>query len=231
MRSALGPLANGRTGRTVPDTSGFEDAQGKSRRRGACHSPRRGPPRRSESRARAWTASTFRSDMANGSSSTWLAKWAGFGVCRFRCGRTPPSPAGKMRLASLRALFSAVSRATGTSRHGGQTILGNDSSFDARRARDRRVRRCFGIRSPRIGSFAYSIPAFDLCGAGIDHGGHIERYELAGTVNGIEAAASIDASTRPIHVHTTQISSWQCLNVWPRKRHCRHDDLTIEFAI
>ena len=42
-RSALGPLAYGRTGRTVPGTSGFEDAQGKSRRRRACHSPRRGP--------------------------------------------------------------------------------------------------------------------------------------------------------------------------------------------
>jgi ribonuclease HI len=53
-----------------------------------------------------------------------------------------------------------------------------------------------------IGSWAYSIPSFDLCGAGIDHGGHIERYELAGAVNGIEAVASIDASTRTIHVHT-----------------------------
>ena len=53
-----------------------------------------------------------------------------------------------------------------------------------------------------IGSFAYNIPAFDLCGTGIDHGRHIERYELAGAVVGIEAAASIDASTRPIHVHT-----------------------------
>ena len=53
-----------------------------------------------------------------------------------------------------------------------------------------------------IGSWAYSIPAFDVSGAGIDHGGHIERYELAGAVSGIEAAASIDASTRPIHVHT-----------------------------
>ena len=53
-----------------------------------------------------------------------------------------------------------------------------------------------------IGSWAYSIPAFDVSGVGIDHGGHIERYELAGAVGGIEAAASIDASTRPIHVHT-----------------------------
>ena len=47
-----------------------------------------------------------------------------------------------------------------------------------------------------IGSWAYSIPTFDVCGAGIDHGGHIERYELAGVVSGIEAAANIDASTR-----------------------------------
>jgi len=39
-------------------------------------------------------------------------------------------------------------------------------------------------------------------GAGIDYGGHIERYELAGTVNGIEAATSIDTSRRPIHDHT-----------------------------
>jgi ribonuclease HI len=53
-----------------------------------------------------------------------------------------------------------------------------------------------------IGSWAYSIPAFDVCGAGIDSGGHIERYELAGAVSGIEAAASIDGSNRPIHVHT-----------------------------
>ena len=53
-----------------------------------------------------------------------------------------------------------------------------------------------------IGSWAYSIPTFDVCGAGIDNGGHIERYELAGAVSGIEAAASIDGSTRPIHVHT-----------------------------
>ena len=45
-----------------------------------------------------------------------------------------------------------------------------------------------------IGSWTYSIPAFDVCGTGIDHGGHIERYELAGAVSGIEAAASIDAS-------------------------------------
>jgi hypothetical protein len=53
-----------------------------------------------------------------------------------------------------------------------------------------------------IGSWAYIIPTFDVCGAGIDNGGHIERYELAGAVSGIEAAARIDASTRPIHVHT-----------------------------
>ena len=53
-----------------------------------------------------------------------------------------------------------------------------------------------------IGSWAYNIPTFEVCGAGIDKGGHIERYELAGAVSGIEAAASIDASVRPIHVHT-----------------------------
>jgi ribonuclease HI len=53
-----------------------------------------------------------------------------------------------------------------------------------------------------IGSWAYNIPAFGVCGAGIDSGGHTERYELAGAVSGIEAAASTDASTRPIHVHT-----------------------------
>jgi len=53
-----------------------------------------------------------------------------------------------------------------------------------------------------VGSWAYLIPTFDVRGAGIDHGGHIERYELAGAVSGIEAAASIDYSTRPIRVHT-----------------------------
>jgi Site-specific recombinase XerD len=64
------------------------------------------------------------------------------------CGRTPPSPAGKMRLASLRELFSEVSRATGTSRDG-QYNFSHDSPFDARRARSRCVRRCFRIRRPR----------------------------------------------------------------------------------
>ena len=53
-----------------------------------------------------------------------------------------------------------------------------------------------------VGSWAYLIPTFDVRGAGIDNGGHIERYELAGAVSGIEAAASIDYSTRPIRVHT-----------------------------
>ena len=53
-----------------------------------------------------------------------------------------------------------------------------------------------------IGSWNYSIPAFDVCGVGIGYGGHIERYELAGAVGGIDVVASIDASTRPIHVHT-----------------------------
>ena len=53
-----------------------------------------------------------------------------------------------------------------------------------------------------VGSWAYLIPALGLRGAGIDNGGHIERYELVGAVSGIEAAAGIDASLRPFHVHT-----------------------------
>jgi hypothetical protein len=62
---------------------------------------------------RAWTSSTFKSERATGSSSTWRARWAGFGVCRFLCGHTLPSPGGQMRRASLRELSSGVSRATG----------------------------------------------------------------------------------------------------------------------
>lgn len=53
-----------------------------------------------------------------------------------------------------------------------------------------------------VGSWAYLIPTFDVYDAGIDNGGHIERYELAGAVSGIEAAAGIDSSPRPIRVHT-----------------------------
>ena len=70
-----------------------------------------------------------------------------------------------------------------------------------------------------------------MSGAGIDHGGHIERYELAGVVSGIEAVASIDASTRPIHVHTDADFVLAVLKSLAETAELPPRDLTIEFAI
>ena len=53
-----------------------------------------------------------------------------------------------------------------------------------------------------VGSWAFRIPSFDIIGTGIERGNHVDRFELAGAVSGIEAAARIDASMRPIRVHT-----------------------------
>jgi hypothetical protein len=95
-----------------------------------------------------------------------------------------------------------VSRVTGTLHPGGQYNFGHDSPFDARRARGRCVRRCFRVRRPRDRFLGVQHSNFRCVWSRHRQCGHIERYELAGAVSGIEAAASIDASTRPIHVHT-----------------------------
>src|SRR5260370_22178228 len=53
-----------------------------------------------------------------------------------------------------------------------------------------------------LGAWAYRIPTLGIGGVGVEPGSYVECFEFAAVVAGVEAVASIDATERPIHIHT-----------------------------
>lgn len=52
-----------------------------------------------------------------------------------------------------------------------------------------------------VGAWAFHVANFDLYGDGIEPAEHIEKLELTGAVQAIEAISRVDATARPIWIH------------------------------
>src|SRR4051794_32723282 len=53
-----------------------------------------------------------------------------------------------------------------------------------------------------VGAWAFYVPAFGVGQAGFGLGSHVEYFEFQAILAGMESILSVDATARPIHVHS-----------------------------